>query len=113
MYVMNTNKALCDEMVIYLQSMMKFNTQTCDKGRFIIARDIVQVNIDSESPLSLNLPYLLRKRLLKEMKIYEEKFLAKIEFTFPSEFFDDVTFEVNKLIIDNHWTKFKTARQNM
>ena len=44
-----------------------------------------------------------------KMKAFEQKFARKEEFTFPSDFFEMVDMEVHKLIIKNHWIKFKNS----
>ena len=79
----------------------------------MVARNIIQMNIHPHASLSLNLSYLTRQQTLYEMKVYEEKLSKEKQLAFPQEFFKEVTFEVHKLMIDNHWTKFKIARQNM
>lgn len=105
---------MCDEMVIYLQSQMRFNNQTSEKGRFMIARNIIELSIDPESDFSLNISHQARQDALDGMKIYEKSFLEKDnEFKFPLQYFKSITAEVNKLILDNHWHKFIAARKNI
>lgn len=43
------------------------------------------------------------------MKAFEQKFAIKDEFIFPCDFFEMVDLEIYKLIIDNHWGKFKDS----
>lgn len=103
----------CDEIVIYLQSMMKFKNQTTDKGRFMIARNIIDVSIEPNSNLAINVSYETRQNALMMMQEFENKFMNKIEFEMSYDVFNDVTNEIYKLILENHWHKFVKSIKNI
>ena len=100
-------------MVIYLQSMMRFKNQTTDKGRFMIARNIIDVSIDPTSNLAINVSYETRQNALIMVQQLESKFIQKIDFEMSYNVFDDVTNEIYKLILENHWHKFVQSIKNM
>ena len=47
--------------VIYLESVAKFRNQTSDRGRFMIARNIVATSIKTTSKLPLNISHETRE----------------------------------------------------
>lgn len=100
-------------MVIYLQSISKFNSQTTDVGRFIIARNIIETSIDPKSKLTLNISYETRQNALNMMMEFESEFALKSSFDMNQNLFDDVTNEIHKLILENHWGKFVQNIKNM
>ncbi len=93
--------------------MKKFQDQTSDKGRFMIARNIIEISIDPEASFTLNISYQTRSNVLEKMKYYEQKFLEKEAFLISTDFFKDVSMEIHRLIMENHWIKFRKAMKNM
>jgi len=106
-------QTMCDEMAIYLTSLHKFESQTCDKGRFMIARNILEVSIDAASELAVNISYENRMAVIERMAEYEKKFVSGQQFEIDVHLFDDVTRDIHKLILVNHWAKFVESLTNM
>eukprot|EP01084_Bolivina_argentea_P052297 96053_1 len=96
----------CDEMVIFLKSLHRFERELSDKARFMIAREITKVSIEPTATFSLNLSYDTRQNALFEMSKLELTFGAKKALKVSVHFFDEVEREINHLILDNHWAKF-------
>jgi len=103
----------CDEIVIYLQGIRKFEQQTNDKGRFMIARNIVDVSINAESDVAVNISYECRMNAMRLMSEYDEKFRMKEDIKISSSMFESVTEEMYVLIFENHWREFKKNIRNM
>jgi len=103
----------CDEMLIYLQGIRKFKQQTNDKGRFMIARNIVDVSINAESDVAVNISYECRMNAMRLMSEYDEKFRMKEDIKISSSMFESVTEEMYVLIFENHWREFKKNIRNM
>eukprot|EP00485_Elphidium_margaritaceum_P005825 CAMPEP_0202691540 /NCGR_PEP_ID=MMETSP1385-20130828/6232_1 /ASSEMBLY_ACC=CAM_ASM_000861 /TAXON_ID=933848 /ORGANISM="Elphidium margaritaceum" /LENGTH=408 /DNA_ID=CAMNT_0049346967 /DNA_START=52 /DNA_END=1275 /DNA_ORIENTATION=- len=98
-------QTFCDELVLFLKAVYKFKTQSSSTPvqRFMIARDIVRVSIESDAEFTLNLSYECRQKVLDSMQSLEQKFAAKEHFTVNVNFFDEVDHEIRKLISVNHW----------
>jgi len=106
-------QTLCDELVIYLESIHKFEQQTCNKGRFMIARNIVDASINAHSALAINISYEARMSVTFLMHEYEQQFRAKQDLKISASMFDDVNKEVYRLIYQNHWRTFKDRMKKM
>eukprot|EP00485_Elphidium_margaritaceum_P013481 CAMPEP_0202731496 /NCGR_PEP_ID=MMETSP1385-20130828/187182_1 /ASSEMBLY_ACC=CAM_ASM_000861 /TAXON_ID=933848 /ORGANISM="Elphidium margaritaceum" /LENGTH=418 /DNA_ID=CAMNT_0049397797 /DNA_START=24 /DNA_END=1281 /DNA_ORIENTATION=+ len=103
----------CDELVIYSQNIQKFEQQTNDKGRFMIARNIVEVSINAQSDLAVNISYNCRQNALELMQEYEQQFQLKQDIKVSAKMFDSVTSEIHALIMSNHWNTFKRSIKTM
>ena len=56
-------ETMCDEIVLFLQSLSKFKAQTTDKGRFMIAKSINNNCIRSSATFCINLSYETRGKV--------------------------------------------------
>eukprot|EP00483_Globobulimina_turgida_P007631 UN07646 len=96
----------CDEIAIFLKSLLRFKNLMSDKERFMVAREITKTSIQPTAMFSLNLSYETRINAMMQMKTLEKKFALKDTLEVSPDFFAQVESEIKKLITDNHWRKF-------
>eukprot|EP01083_Nonionella_stella_P079927 219408_1 len=104
-------QTFCDELVIYLQSIRRYKAASCDKERFIIARDICKTSVKPTAAFPINISYETRVRTLGHMRQLEAQFFNPIkteEFEVAITMFDACQKEIVKLIELNHWKAFTT-----
>eukprot|EP01084_Bolivina_argentea_P088692 160123_1 len=80
----------CDEIATFLQLLSKFKGQSSDIQRFMIAREVVQISIQSSSNLTINISYNCRKNILIAMTEMERQFKSKQYFNVNNDFFSAV-----------------------
>eukprot|EP01083_Nonionella_stella_P056326 148387_1 len=103
-------QTFCDELVIYLQSIRRFNAAVSDKERFMIARDICNASIKASSAFAINISYETRQQTVNAILELQTLFLQPVEskrLTVGADLFDECQREIMKLIKVNHWVKFK------
>eukprot|EP00484_Ammonia_sp_Unknown_P019064 CAMPEP_0197030852 /NCGR_PEP_ID=MMETSP1384-20130603/9995_1 /TAXON_ID=29189 /ORGANISM="Ammonia sp." /LENGTH=407 /DNA_ID=CAMNT_0042460277 /DNA_START=1 /DNA_END=1224 /DNA_ORIENTATION=+ len=101
----------CDEMVIFLQTLSRFKSMTCDKERFMVARDIIKTCIEPSAAFAVNISYECRENALRTMRALEQKFATKQSLVIPESLFEEVEHQVIKLILENHWIPFNESIQ--
>eukprot|EP01083_Nonionella_stella_P036913 100692_1 len=103
-------QTFCDELVIYLESIHRYNAATSDKERFMIARDICKTSIKSTAPFGINISHEARVSTIDVMSELEAQFFNPNtqQVQVPITLFDQCHEEILRLIKQNHWTDFKT-----
>eukprot|EP01084_Bolivina_argentea_P108076 193152_1 len=95
----------CNEIVKFLQLLSKMQLQTTDKGKYIVARDIVKrcilPNGINHSMTNKNV-----KQILESMQKLEKWYLMKKDFKFEVKLFSDAEYDVYKSIMQNYWSDF-------
>eukprot|EP01084_Bolivina_argentea_P003736 7047_1 len=101
-------ETFCDELVIYLKLMRRYNACVSDKERFMIARTICKTSITPIAPFTINISHEVRQDTLGHMSYLETQFnaLECEEFEVPIDLFEKCHTETMQLIQQNHWKKF-------
>eukprot|EP01084_Bolivina_argentea_P101377 181770_1 len=103
----------CDEIVMFLQSVFKFKLLITNKERFICAKNIVKVCIQSTAVFAINISYEARTDIIDCISKLEQKFLVKESFEISVEFFAQAEMEVYRLLKQNHWNAFMESIENL
>eukprot|EP01084_Bolivina_argentea_P001174 2152_1 len=93
----------CSELTVYLELIQKFKSQKYDKQRYIVAKDLINECISTNSKFAINISYETRTDLLDSFHKLNDKWLTS---QMPIDYFKNVEIEVRRLIITNHWKQF-------
>eukprot|EP01084_Bolivina_argentea_P005404 10202_1 len=107
------HQVYCDEIVIFLQLITKYKSETDDRIKFLIAKDILRICIDFEGIFAINISYECRQQIIQTIQECEKQFEDyDIEFVMDMEFLVDAEDQMCRLIMQTHWKKFKQIIHN-
>ena len=106
----------CSEIVIFLQLFDEYQQihHEDDEQKLFKAREIAAISLCQSSEFPINVSYASMEEFYARLKHCEEQYeLDRDNFSIDTALFDNISLEVTKLILNNHWADFVSTVKKM